>query len=465
MFESGHGRWEVFSCAKKDGSGSLPAAWPVAHSLRTLGYPKRRETFIAWLEHFHPEIGKCIVGKAARIAKSQEIKQAAVIELCIREHSAQAIAKNIGVSKCTLYTWKNTLLCPHSTGSMQDETMDPSQLRAEIEKLQQEHAALQRNIRRLRLENAILEKTAELIKKGKSVDQQPLSNREKTLLVDALRPSYGLFELLKGVQHARSSYFYQHARVGVSDTYTTLRQTIKEVFASNHCCYGYRRIRAALAKRQVALSEKVVRRLMLQEGLVASTARRRRFGSYLGEISSAPENLIERNFQADRPNQKWLTDMTEFHIPAGKVYLSPVVDCFDGLFVSWSNGKRPNAELVNRMLDAAIETLDGNRHRPVIHSDRGAHYRWSGGLTRINDAGLVRSMSRKGCAPDNAACEGLFGRLNIEMFYGKNWQAVSLDQFMEKVDQYIHWYNKQRIKLSLGGRSPLEYRQSLGIAA
>ena len=158
---------------------------------------------------------------------------------------------------------------------------------------------------------------------------------------------------------------------------------------------------------------------MKQEGLAVSTARRRRYGSYLGEISPAPENLINRDFRAAAPNEKWLTDITEFQISAGKVYLSPIIDCFDGLVISWSIGMRPDAEFVNTMLDAAIETMANRDRRPVIHSDRGAHYRWPGWLTRISDAGLVRSMSRKGCTPDNAACEGFFGRLKTEFFYSR----------------------------------------------
>jgi transposase InsO family protein len=117
------------------------------------------------------------------------------------------------------------------------------------------------------------------------------------------------------------------------------------------------------------------------------------------------------------------TDSTEFHIPAGKVYLSPLIDCFDGLVVSWSIGKRPDAELVNTMLDAAIETVANSDERPVVHSDRGAHYRWPGWLSRIRDARLVRSMSRKGCSPDNAACEGFLGRLKTELFYPRDWRA------------------------------------------
>jgi len=142
-----------------------------------------------------------------------------------------------------------------------------------------------------------------------------------------------------------------------------------------------------------------------------------------------------------------------------------MIDCFDGKVISWSIGTRPNAELVNTRLDAAIETVASNDKRPVVHSDRGAHYRWPGWLSRIADAKLIRSMSRKGCSPDNAACEGFFGRLKTELFYPRNWQSTSIEQFIQALDSYIRWYNEKRIKISLGALSPIEYRESLGFAA
>jgi conjugal transfer/type IV secretion protein DotA/TraY len=132
---------------------------------------------------------------------------------------------------------------------------------------------------------------------------------------------------------------------------------------------------------------------------------------------------------------------------------------------SWSISTRPDAELVNSMLDAAIETVASSSARPVVHSDRGAHYRWPGWLTRIADAKLVRSMSRKGYSPDNAACEGFFGRLKTELFYPRSWQSTTIEQFIQALDSYIRWYNEKRIKISLGSQSPLEYRRSLGIFA
>ena len=208
-----------------------------------------------------------------------------------------------------------------------------------------------------------------------------------------------------------------------------------------------------------------MRHLMRQECLVVAATKRRRYGSYLGEIRPAPDNLINRDFQAATPNEKWLADITEFQIASGKVYLSPMIDCFDGLVVSWTVGTRPDAELVNTMLDAAIEMLANSNDRPVVHSNRGGHYRWPGWFTRIRDAKLIRSMSRKGCSPDNAPRESFFGRLKKELLYPRDWQATTIEQFIQTVDAYIRWHNEKRIQIFLGSLSPLEYRESLGLAA
>ena len=144
------------------------------------------------------------------------------------------------------------------------------------------------------------------------IDPQLLSNREKTTLIDALKQSYALPQLLAVLGLARSSYFYHRARLLVADRHAGARRVIADIFECNHRCYGYRRIRAALSRQQVFISEKVVRRLMRQEGVAAATSRRRRYGFYRGEISPAPENLINRDFRAAAPNQKWLARLMDF---------------------------------------------------------------------------------------------------------------------------------------------------------
>ena len=163
-----------------------------------------------------------------------------------------------------------------------------------------------------------------------------------------------------------------------------------------------------LKKSGYIISEKVVRRLMKEENLIVYKAKKKKYSSYKGEISLEVKNIIERNFYADAPNTKWLTDITEFSHPEGKVYLSPIIDCFDGKVVSWTVGTSPNADLVNSMLRKATMNLSETEH-PIVHSDRGCHYRWPGWIALMDDFKLTRYMSKKGCSPDNSACEGFFG--------------------------------------------------------
>ena len=459
---TGYARQPMYSQAQKDRAVDhyLEHGRCIVATIKALGYPSR-DLLSAWIEQVYPQGRARVTGRVPELAP--EAKQSAVIALCMRSASAQSVADDVGVSRGSLYKWKNQLLshdAPVPMKRQQDAPASPD--RAELE---QQVEALRGDIRRLQLEKDLLKKANELLKKELGIDRQELTNREKTQLVDALRATYALAELLCELDLPRSSYFYHRARLKMSDKYADVRHAMTDIFERNYRCYGYRRIHASLSDRSLSISEKVIRRLMKQECLVAATSKRRRYGSYMGEISPAPDNLLNRDFSADAPNEKWLTDITEFQIPAGKVYLSPMIDCFDGLVVSWSIGTRPNAELVNTMLDAAIDKVAASGERPVVHSDRGGHYRWPGWLSRIAEAKLVRSMSRKGYSPDNAACEGFFGRLKIEMFFARDWLSTTIEEFVAALDAYIRWYNDARIKSSLGFRSPAEHRRSLGIAA
>ena len=177
------------------------------------------------------------------------------------------------------------------------------------------------------------------------------------------------------------------------------------------------------------------------------------------DISSDEINQLKAQIQA---NEKWLTDITEFAIPSGKVYLSPIVDCFDGLLVNWNISTSPDALLVNSMLDNAAKLLSVGE-KPIIHSDRGVHYRWPGWIDRMEKNGFIRSVSKKGCSPDNSACEGVFGRIKNEMFYNADWSGVNISEFIGILNDYLYWYNEKRIKKSLGYLSPIEYRHRLGL--
>jgi len=338
----------------------------IAATMRAMGYPCRG-TLTAWKREALPVARRPVVGSTVRRRYSGELMQAGVMELCTREKSAQAVADKFGVCRPTLYNWKNQLLGREAPASMRSTNQStPSQERDELER---QVESLRREVRQLRLEQDLLNKANEVLKKGLGAHLQLLSNG---MLIDALREHSGLPELLAQLDLARSSYFYHRARAAVGDKYLEVRQSITDIFESNHRCYGYRRLQASLTRQDVAISEKVVQWLMKQESLVVPKPGKRRYASYLGEISPAPENLINRDFQAAVPNEKWLTDITEFQIPAGNVYLSPIIDCFDGMVVNWTIGTSPDAELVNTMLDAAIETVANTADRPVVHSDRAA---------------------------------------------------------------------------------------------
>ena len=215
----------------------------------------------------------------------------------------------------------------------------------------------------------------------------------------------------------------------------------------------------------IVVSEKVVRRIM-REGAMRPVylKRPKRWSSYAGEIGEAPANLVERDFHADAPNMLWVTDVTQFTMDGYKCWLSPVVDCFDGMVVSWTLSRSPNADMANRMLLDAVATLRDGEH-PIIHSDRGCHYRWDEWIRICEEHGLIRSMSAKGCSPDNAAAEGFFGRLKNELFYGRDWRGVGYEEFRERLAAYLTHYNETRIKKSLDWMSPVQYRRSLGLAA
>jgi transposase InsO family protein len=322
--------------------------------------------------------------------------------------------------------------------------------------------ALKAQMRNMQMEIDILKETINVLKKDPGVDQTTLKNREKAVIIDVLKSKYSLPELCRKLCLAKSSYYYQKKVMHAEDKYHELRKHICELFHRNRGVFGYRRIHTLLQNEGTTVSEKVVRRIMKQEKLIIKVKKKRKYNSYQGEITPAVNNLIKRDFRADKPNQKWLTDITEFSIKAGKVYLSPIIDCFDGMPISWTIGTSPNAGLANTMLRNAIATLAPNE-KPIVHSDRGCHYRLPEWIKIMDDAGLTRSMSKKGCSPDNSACEGFFGHLKTEMFYGHNWDKFSVEEFIQELDSYMHWYCKERIKSTLGGLSPLDYRRSMGV--
>lgn len=430
-------------------------------TVRTLGYPSRTSLY-QWARSGEwkdprdcpesPPLHKCHL--------SVEAKENAVKRCFYDGEPVKSVSKELGCSTTSLYNWRDKYLRGGAVSLMnkskkKSNVVNTSE-RSELDELKAQILDLQ-------MEVDILKGVLDVLKKDPGTDWKTLKNREKAVMIGALKNKYPLPTLLKKFEISKSSYYYQLKAINSPDKYVDVRCMIKAAFCNNRQCYGYRRIHGVIKNSGIVISEKVIRRLMKEEGLVVKTKKTRKYNSYKGEITPAVPNLVRRNFHSDEPNKLLLTDITEFAIPAGKVYLSPVVDCFDGYLPTWTISLHPNANLVNKMLDELTEKI-GTATKPIIHTDRGSHYRWPGWIKRMNTNGWIRSMSKKGCSPDNSACEGLFGRLKNEFFYCRDWMGTSLDEFIRELEEYLQWYNRDRIKESLDFKSPIGYRESLGIA-
>jgi len=441
----------------------------VSKVIQQLGYPTRKRLYDWIAERDSPLCCKVPRQKFNNtpeypIHPSLQLKLETIHRCFELGENVQLVSEEIGYSRASIYTWRKKYILKGATALMNTNDDPRGKLPAGEPASSQEVEQLKAQMQDMQLEIDILRETLNVLKKDPGADISTLKNREKAVIVGVLKNKYSLPLLLRKLSLSKSSYYYQIKQMKSSDKYTALRTCILELFTKTSKRYGYRRMHALLAKEGIRVSEKIVRKIMSECELKIRVKRKNKYNSYKGEITPAVPNIIERNFHADAPNLKWLTDITEFAIPAGKVYLSPIVDCFDGMLPAWRISTTPDAHLVNSMLDDAIGTLH-DKEKPLIHTDRGCHYRWPGWISRMDNAGLQRSMSRKGCSPDNSACEGFFGRLKNEMFYNQNWLGVTIEQFIVILNKYLSWYNETRIKTSLGNLSPLEYRRSLGLAA
>jgi putative transposase len=192
---------------------------------------------------------------------------------------------------------------------------------------------------------------------------------------------------------------------------------------------------------------------------IKSTVRPKRYQSYKGAIGKVAPNLLERTFRASRPNQKWVTDVTEFNIKGERVYLLPILDLYNQEIVSYEIADRPQISSVMQMLQKAFKSLSKS-DRPMLHSDQGWQYQMGFYQEALKEQGLAQSMSRKGNCLDNAVMENWFGIMKSEFFYQEKFETI--ESFKQGLHEYIHYYNHDRIKQKLKGLSPVDYRtQSL----
>ncbi|MFL9582287.1 IS3 family transposase [Stenotrophomonas sp. AB1(2024)] len=306
----------------------------------------------------------------------------------------------------------------------------------------------------LRAENAFL-------KKLRCLDPGRAGDRARTTAqaVQGLRHEHQLSLLLKAATLSRSTFYYQVQVAERPDGNAKLKREIKTIYHRHEGRYGYRRIAEALRTTGKQINRKVVQRLMRLMGL-KSIVRVKKYRSYRGSVGTVAPNHLDRNFQASQPNQKWVTDVTEFNVGGKRLYLSPIMDLFNAEIVAYQISTSPKLEMIKNMLGKAFRKLEPGE-APLLHSDQGWQYQHPTYQRLLADRNISQSMSRKGNCFDNAAMESFFGTLKEECFRLKSFASV--DELKRGLDGYIRYYNHTRIKLGLNGMSPVQYRTQASV--
>lgn len=441
-------------------------------TLRVLGYPSRH-TLFDWVRGItHEKKRSNPLQKAKHY--SWQVKLEAVNK-ALGGANVRDVACELDItSYAIIYEWTRKWRTKGLVGLMSKKEQIEAGLyktKAQLRKaLPDDVGELKDLAARLLAEKAVLEQELKLTKKFTGSIPEKLPARYKTRIVNNLEGRFPLQLLLEVCSLKPSSYYYARAAATKPDRYQEIRSIMHEISDKSAHTYGSPRIWQSLRSQGIFISEKVVRRLMKEESIEVRYARKKRkYSSYIGEITPAVDDLVQRDFHAKAPNSLWLTDITEFAAADAKVYLSPVIDCYDGKVVSWETASHPDSSLVESMIDKAISTLSEARSQAlegkdnpttlIVHTDRGGHYRGGMWKEKLEGQKILRSMSRKGNSGDNAACEGFFGRMKTEMYYGIRWNKAS--ELKSAIDEYIDFYNNRRIKMSLGGISIREHRDKL----
>ncbi|WP_245149820.1 IS3 family transposase [Peptoniphilus vaginalis] len=283
----------------------------------------------------------------------------------------------------------------------------------------------------------------------------------------SLRDKFKLKDLLEYFNFPKSSYMYWQQRLDIPNKDEQVEKKILEIRKDNPN-YGYRRITAMLKKTGLLINKKKVQRLVQKLKLQVTNFSRktRKYSSYKGTIGRVADNKINRNFKVEKAYTYITTDTTEFkylekdtkdNYQVKKLYLNPYLDMYNGEIISYEISKQPTLEPILKALDKAIEITSTNKNKRIFHSDQGWAYQIKQYTSRLEKEGITQSMSRKGNCLDNSPMENFFGILKQEIYYGKKF--YSYEELKETIEEYIEYYNKDRIKEKLGYLSPVEYRK------
>ncbi|MUV37426.1 putative transposase InsK for insertion sequence element IS150 [Lentibacillus sp. JNUCC-1] len=262
-------------------------------------------------------------------------------------------------------------------------------------------------------------------------------------------------KLVKVAGIKRNTYYYNVNLLKQPDPDRKWKRRINFIYHRHRGRLGYRRITDVLKEKGHEINEKKVLRLMRELG-IHCVVRMKKYKSYKGPSGKAAPNVLERNFKAEKPNLKWVTDVTEFRLFGEKLYLSPVLDLFNGEIITYTLQNRPTFDLVEKMLDQALEHKKDSDEL-LIHSDQGWHYRIPRYRKKLEQHNITQSMSRKGNCYDNAVIENFFGILKYEFLYLEEFDSI--EHFKKELEDYIYYYNHLRIKSRLNRKTPVAYRK------
>jgi putative transposase len=263
-----------------------------------------------------------------------------------------------------------------------------------------------------------------------------------------------LLRLLQIANLPRSTYYYHQKRFSQPQKHQHERLVIRQICAEHKGRYGYRRVTLTLHQYGYPTNHKLVMKLMAEENLTCRL-RPKRYRSYRGVVGKVAPDRLKRNFKAAQPNRKWSTDITEFKVLGQKMYLSPILDLFNGEIVSYSVSKTPDFHLVRSMLEKAFQKYPDPGH-VILHSDQGWHYQMKPYRKMLREKGIEQSMSRKGNCYDNSVIENFFGLMKTEFYTDQRFSSI--EEFKTALSEYIDYYNNSRIKVKLKGLSPVQFR-------
>lgn len=258
-------------------------------------------------------------------------------------------------------------------------------------------------------------------------------------------------------QISKSDYYYILSKEDKDIKNDEIMNRIIDIYYCHKGRYGYRRVYLQLLNEGYYINHKKVQRLMNKMGLKGIKRNKRRYSSYQGTIGKIANNIIQRDFFSDKPNKKWYTDVTEFNLKGDKIYLSPILDGYAGDIVSYNISKIPSFNQITDMMNKAFlnNPITDNI---ILHSDQGWQYQMRQFSNILEEHGMIQSMSRKGNSLDNGLMENFFGLLKTEIFYGFEDQFKTIDELIQAIEEYIYYYNNDRIKSRLKGLTPMEYR-------